>query len=44
VELFREGLAEANSEGQAVRRDRKETVQLWAGELGRGRLLGRGGW
>jgi hypothetical protein len=44
VELFHEGLAEANSEGQAVRRGKKETVQLWAGELGRGRLLGRGGW
>jgi hypothetical protein len=39
VELFHEGLAEATSEGQAVMRDRKETVRLWAGELGRERLV-----
>jgi hypothetical protein len=43
VELFHEGLAEATSEAQAVRRDRKETVQLWAGELGRERLVLGGG-
>ncbi|KAJ7807582.1 hypothetical protein B0H13DRAFT_1928933 [Mycena leptocephala] len=37
------GLVEATSEGQTVRRDRKETVQLWAEELGRRRLVLGGG-
>ncbi|KAJ7791604.1 hypothetical protein B0H13DRAFT_1935921, partial [Mycena leptocephala] len=36
VELFHEGLVEGTSEGQGVRRDRKEKVWLWARELGRG--------
>jgi hypothetical protein len=43
VELFHEGLAEATSEGQAVRRDGKEKVQLWTGELGKERLVLGGG-